>query len=114
MNLYYPCVVTSSLSFLAYVISYFISPHIKSEFIRFKLESVGLLVIILELLGAIGLLAGLVFKPILLISSAGLAILMLLGLLFRAKSKDNIWVSMPALLLMFLNFYILIATLDQK
>lgn len=78
----------------------------KSEFIRFKLEGLGLLIILLQFLGALGLLVGLIFNPVLLISSGGLALLMLLGLLFRIKSKDSIWDSMPALFFMILNFYI--------
>lgn len=111
MNLYNLCVVMSSLSFLGYSISYFILPKMKNEFIRFKMERLGLLTIILQLLGAIGLLVGLVCKPILLVSSGGLGVLMLAGLWVRIKSKDSMLVSLPAALLMILNFYIFIMTL---
>ncbi len=99
-------VLISSLSFLAYSISYFISPHMKSEFKRFKLEKLGLVTITLEILGAIGLLVGLLFKPILLISSGGLTTLMLLGLIVRVKLKDSLWISLPAIFYMGLNAYI--------
>lgn len=78
----------------------------KSEFKRFKIEKLGLLTIILEFLGAIGLLTGLLLKPILLVSSGGLAILMLLGLVVRIKSKDGLWISLPAIFYMSLNAYI--------
>ena len=78
----------------------------KSEFKRFNLKKIGLFVIILEILGAIGLFVGLFLKPILLISSAGLAILMLLGLIIRIKSKDSLLVSLPALFFCVLNTYI--------
>lgn len=104
--LFISSVLISSLSFLAYSISYFISPHMKSEFKRFKLEKLGLLTIILEILGAIGLLVGLLFKPVLLISSGGLALLMLLGLIVRVKLKDSLWISLPAIFYMGLNAYI--------
>lgn len=100
------CVLISSLSFLAYSISYFISPHMKNEFKRFKLEKLGFLTIILEILGASGLLLGLIFKPILLISSGGLSILMLLALMTRIKSKDSLLISLPAIFYMCLNAYI--------
>lgn len=83
----------------------------KSEFKRFKLEKLGFLTIVLEILGACGLLVGLFFKPILLISSGGLAILMLLGLVIRLKMKDSLFVSLPALFYMGLNasiFYLAI------
>lgn len=85
----------------------------KNEFIRFKLERLGLLIILLQFLGALGLLVGLIFKPVLIISSGGLALLMLSGLLFRIKSKDSIWASMPALFFMILNFYILNVALNN-
>lgn len=104
--LFIPSVLISSLSFLAYSISYFISPHMKSEFKRFKLEKLGPLTIILEILGALGLLVGLLFKPVLLISSGGLALLMLLGLIVRVKLKDSLWISLPAIFYMGLNAYI--------
>ena len=100
------CVFFSSLSFVAYSVSYFISPHMKSEFERFDLKKLGIFVIILEILGALGLLVGLFFKPILLISSGGLAVLMLLGLITRIKSKDSLLVSLPAIFYFILNSYI--------
>lgn len=100
------CVLFSSFSFMAYSISYFISPHMKSEFERFDLKKFGIFVITLEILGAFGLLVGLFFKPALLISSAGLATLMLFGLITRIKSKDSFLVSLPAIFYMILNTYI--------
>jgi hypothetical protein len=100
------CVLVSSFSFFLYAVSYFISPHMKNEFKRFELEKLGLLTIILEILGASGLLIGLFINPILLISSSGLALLMLLGLILRIKLKDSFWVSIPALFYMGLNAYI--------
>jgi uncharacterized membrane protein YphA (DoxX/SURF4 family) len=78
----------------------------KNEFKRFKLEKLGLLTIVLEIMGAIGLLVGLFVKPILLISSGGLALLMLLALIARINSKDSLWVSLPAIFFLALNTYI--------
>lgn len=107
MTFYTACVLVSSLSFLGYGISYFTGPHMKSEFKRFKLEKLGLLTVVLELTGAIGLLVGLwLYKPLLLLSSGGLALLMLLGLIVRLRLKDSLWISLPALFFMFLNGYI--------
>ncbi len=106
-------VLFSSLSFIAYSISYFISPHRSTEFERFKLKSLGLFVIILEILGAVGLIIGLFFKPVLLISSGGLALLMLLGLITRIKSKDTFRVSAPAIFYMFLNAYIFYSAIHE-
>lgn len=83
----------------------------KSEFKRFGLERIGLLTIVLELLGAAGLLFGLLYNPILILSSGGLALLMFFGVLVRIKSKDSLYVSLPALLLMGLNLYVFIVSI---
>lgn len=96
----------SSFSFLAYSISYFIKPDMKDEFKRLNVEKLGLLVIILEIVGALGLFVGLIYKPILLLSSGGLSLLMLLGLLIRIKTKDGLLISLPATFYMILNAYI--------
>ncbi len=100
------CTLISSLSFFAYSISYFTSPHMKNEFKRFGLEKMGLVIILLEIMGALGLLVGLKFYFILLISSLCLALLMLAGLIIRIKLKDSIWISFPASFYMVLNAYI--------
>lgn len=99
-------ILISSLSFLAYGVTWFTSPHMKSEFIRFGLEKFGLLTAVLEISGALGLLVGLMINSILLISSGGLALLMFLGFLARLRVKDSLWVSLPALFYMALNSYI--------
>ncbi len=105
------CVLISSLSFYAYVISYFISPTMKNEFKRFKIEKMGLLTIILEFLGATGLLVGLEIHPILTLSSLGLSLLMLCGLIVRITIKDSILISVPAAFFMLLNLYIFLASI---
>jgi len=83
----------------------------KSEFKRFNLEKLGLLTIVLELIGAVGLLIGLLYNPILLISSGGLAVLMFLGTIVRIRLKDGLWVRLPALFYMCLNGYIFLETI---
>ena len=77
----------------------------KNEFKRFGLEKMGLTTVLLEISGALGLLIGLKFDFILLISSLGLALLMLFGLIVRIKLKDSIRVSFPAFFYMVLNTY---------
>lgn len=105
------CVLFSSLSFFAYVGSYFFSPHMKNEFKRFNLEKLGLITIILEFFGATGLLIGLIYNPILLVASLGLALLMLSGLIVRIKSKDSLLITLPAVFFMLLNGYIFISSI---
>jgi hypothetical protein len=72
-----------------------------------SLEKIDLITIVLEILGATGLMVGLIFKPILTISSLGLALLMLFGIIVRIKLKDSIWISLSALFFMGLNTYII-------
>jgi hypothetical protein len=98
------CVFLSSVSFLVYGILYFTGTHMKAEFKRFQLEKLGLLVVVLEILGAVGLLVGFwLYQPLLLLASGGLAVLMLLGVIIRLRLKDGLWVSLPALFFMILN-----------
>jgi uncharacterized membrane protein YphA (DoxX/SURF4 family) len=106
MNFLNFLILISSLSFLVYGIAYFKSPQIKNEFKRLGHEKAGALTAILELLGALGLLVGLKFHSILLISAGGLAILMFLGVIIRIKAKDRLWITLPALFFMILNAYI--------
>ena len=99
--------IFSSASFLFYGISYFISKKMKSEFKRFGLEKFGIITAILEIMGGVGLVIGLKFNSILVISSGGLGLLMFLGILVRIKVKDSILITIPALFYMLLNLYIL-------
>lgn len=106
------CILVSSFSFFGYVLSYFISPHMKSEFKRFNLEKLGLIIILFQFLGATGLLVGLIYHTILIISSLGLFLQMLLGLIVRIKLKDDLWISLPAFFFMILNGYIFLNTIN--
>ena len=99
-------VLISSLSFLAYAISYFKTPYMKNEFKRFGLEKLAFTIIVLEILGAVGLLVGLKFHFMLVISSLGLALLMLAGVIVRIIVKDHLKVTLPAIFFMLLNAYI--------
>lgn len=107
-------IIFSGISFLLYGISYFSSPHMKSEFVRFGLAKFGIITAVLEILGATGLLVGLLNNSILLISSGGLALLMFLGFLARLRVKDSLWVSLPALLFLGLNAIIFILAMQMK
>jgi hypothetical protein len=78
----------------------------KNEFKRFGLEKLGLTTVLLEIIGAIGLLVGLKFYFFLMISSLGLALLMSAGVIVRIKVKDSFWISLPAIFYMVLNTYI--------
>lgn len=106
MGLLEVLVLFSSLSFISYGIAYFTSPKMKSEFIRFGLSKLGTLTAILEILGALGLLLGLVFEYLLVISSGGLALMMFLGVAVRIRVKDGFLAILPALFFLILNAFI--------
>ena len=78
----------------------------KDEFKRFGLEKMGLTTVLLEIIGALGLLVGLKFNFFLILSSLGLALLMFAGLVVRIKLEDSVWISLPAFLLMVLNAFL--------
>ena len=104
-------IIFSSLSFLGYGVAYFTTSNMKSEFIRFGLSKYGTLTAILEIVGALGLLMGLRYNFILMISSGGLSLLMFLGVAVRLKIKDGLLASSPALFYFGLNLYIFIESM---
>ena len=104
-------ILFSGVSFVIYGGLLLVSPKMQNEFKRFELEKFTTLTGVLELLGGIGLLVGLKISFILLISSGGLALLMLLGFGVRIKVKDGFWLSFPSLFFMLLNFYVFIMAL---
>lgn len=105
-TLYLLLVLFSSVSFIIYGSLLLVSAKMQNEFKRFELEKFTTLTGVLELLGGIGLLVGLKFGFILLISSGGLALLMLLGFGVRINVKDSLWLSFPSFFFMVLNLFI--------
>jgi hypothetical protein len=110
-TLYIILIIFSGISFVVYGSLLFKSTEMQNEFKRFRLERFTRLIGFLEILGGVGLLVGLKFHYILLISSGGLAILMLLGFGIRMKIKDNLRLSFPSLFFMILNLYIFFNTI---
>jgi hypothetical protein len=87
----------TSLAFIYFGINCFYSKFIISEFSRYTLPSYRKLIGGLQLLGAVGLLIGLYFSPLLLMfASIGLCLLMTSGFIVRIKIKDNFIKSSPA------------------
>ncbi len=99
-------ILVSGISFIIYGILLLNSLEMQNEFKRFGLEKFTKLTGVLELLGGIGMLVGLKYDIILLISSGGLTLLMLLGLGVRIKLRDSFWLSFPAFFLMALNLFV--------
>ena len=113
MNFLTPLVCASGLTFLIYGGLCLASMSMVEDFQRFGLERLRLLTGFLEVLGGAGLLVGLKWPPALSLSSAGLALLMLIGFGVRVKMHDSIVQSLPSLALMLVNGYILIRSLPR-
>ena len=85
-------------SFLIFSGSCLVSPRMKLEFERYGLGKKRLLIGYLQLAGSLGLLIGYFAYPLLtMISSAGLSLLMFMGVGVRLKIKDPIVALLPAL-----------------
>jgi hypothetical protein len=100
-----------AVSFVVYGCQLFFSDKMQNEFKRFELEKFQKLTGILELFGGLGLLIGLRFNLILLISSGGLALLMMLGFGVRLKMKDSLWLSFPSMFFMSMNLYVFLSAI---
>jgi uncharacterized membrane protein YphA (DoxX/SURF4 family) len=106
-------VCASSITFLIYGGLCLSSMSMVEDFQRFGLERLRLLTGFLEILGGAGLLVGLKWRPALLISSAGLSLLMLIGFGVRVKMHDSVVQTLPSAALMLVNAYILVKFLQK-
>lgn len=95
-----------SLSFLFFGLGCWYSSHIKHEFIRYGLSKYRKLTGLLQLLGAVGIGVGYGVEIFWLISTGGLAVLMLLGFGVRMIIRDSFFQSFPALFYCLLNLYL--------
>ena len=80
------------------------------EFKRYGLTKFKSLTGCLEIAGGLGSLLGLLNQPILIFSTAGLSLLMLLGVCVRIKVRDPWHQIIPAFILMLVNGYIFYKT----
>ena len=104
--------IFSAFSFVFYGIMSFTSNIMKSEFKRWGISKFRLIVGYAQLTGGFGLILGYYFPIMTLLSSFGLAVLMLLGFILRLIVKDGIIKSTPALLYLIINLVILCNNLN--
>ena len=103
----------SSLSFLFFGLGCLTSPRLKEEFIRYGLPQYRKLTGWLQLLGALGIGVGFFWLPLQLLSTGGLAVLMLLGVGVRIKIRDSIVQTLPALGYCALNAFLFFQLLEN-
>jgi hypothetical protein len=103
--------LTSIIAFLAYGVACFCSSKLTAEFQRWGLAPIQKLTGALEVLGALGLMAGFWNPALRTLSAAGLTLMMVVAVGVRAKIRDPFLHWLPALGLLFLNLFILLSIL---
>ena len=99
-------IVLSSVLFLWYGLTTLFGGGMIDEFARFGLSHYRRATGAFEVLGALGLLGGLVAPWLVVVSAAGLSLMMLLGVVTRIRVRDP-WVqAVPAMLLLLLNLFL--------
>jgi len=102
----------SVVLFLYYGLDCLLSDGMVVEFERYGLSRYRRLTGSLEVLGAVGLVVGYFVSPILILASAGLTLLMALGVATRVRVRDPVAETIPAFVLMLVNAYILFYALS--
>jgi len=103
---YNTAVGLSVLAFGLYGLLVLFADGMVEEFERFGLSRFRRLTGALEVLGAAGLLGGLLVPPVTLVASGGLAILMALGVATRIRVRDTVVETLPAVVLLLINAWI--------
>lgn len=99
-------IVLNAFAFIFYGYNCLFSERMSAEFNRFKLSVLQRKITGgFQVIGALGILAGLFYYPLGLAASIGLWLLMLLGFAVRLKIKDSFIESAPSFILMLLNGY---------
>lgn len=99
----------SAISFFLFGGGCFVSSYLRGEYERYGIGKLRALIGVLQLLGAAGLLVGFYMPWIGQFSAAGLAIMMLCGVVVRIKIKDTVVQTLPAFAYMLLNAYLAIS-----
>jgi hypothetical protein len=98
--------VLSVIVFLSFGIWCLFAGGMREDFDRFGLSRFRIMTGLLEVLGALGLVAGQFVPALAVLSGSGLALLMVLGLLTRLRQRDSLQQMLPAAVLIVLNVYI--------
>ncbi len=102
------CKALSMAAFLFYGLVCLCSESMVAEFERFGLARLRTLTGTLELLGALGLIFGYFYPPLVTASSAGLSLLMIMGIVVRLRIRDRLIAMLPALALLLINAFVFV------
>ena len=98
-----PLVLVSALSFVYYGLGCIVSPRLQDEYLRYGLPHLRVVSGTVQLLGAAGVVIGLVVEPLGVAAAAGLCLMMVLGVVVRVRMRDTFRVMMPAASLAVIN-----------
>ena len=90
-------ILFTAMSFIIFGFNCLFSAKMHTEFKRYGLEKFRTSTGLLQITGSLGLIAGLKYPSILLLATAGLAILMLMGVITRVIIKDKPIQLLPAI-----------------
>lgn len=103
--------VLSIACFAWYGLYSLVSKNARAEFEHYRLPHLRVLTGTLQLAGALGLIVGRFFRPLLLASAAGLALMMALAVLTRIRIRDPWYKALPSLTLCLVNAFIVVAAI---
>jgi hypothetical protein len=95
--------ILSGASFIFFGLACFYSDAFINEFSRYGLADYRKMVGCFELLGGLGCIIGIFHKRILIVSSLGLSLMMLMGVAVRIKINDTLIQTLPAILYFLIN-----------
>ena len=104
----------SAAAFFFYGTACLFSAKLVAEFQRYRLARFRVLVGLLEVAGALGLVAGWWFPPLRIAAAAGLFVLMLCGLWARWRIRDPWLAMLPALVLAAVNLAVFLLSLAGR
>lgn len=96
----------SSASFGAYGLACFLDKRMVGEFERYRAASLRTITGGLQVAASIGLVLGLRYPPLLVLSAGGLALMMLGAVAVRIRIRDPLYAALPAIAYCMLNAYI--------
>lgn len=106
--------ITSGVSFIFFGLACFFSDVFMNEFDRYGLSKFLNIVGFFQLLGGMGCIIGIFYRKLLIISSLGLSVMMLLGVGVRLKINDTLIQTLPALIYLIINATIFIDLMIKR
>ena len=83
------------------------------EFERYKVPQMRQLTGVLQIAGALGIVVGYWFRPLLALSAGGLMLMMVYAVITRFKIRDPLYAALPAFSLALLNAYIVVTAFSH-